>query len=78
MSDQMAKAFLETRMQTQNDSLLSDGETAAAQRFADCCYDEKLRMPSRNMMLRLVKKGIVVELGNGFYEETPKLRELGF
>lgn len=65
-------------MQTPNDNLLSEEEMAAARRFADCCYDDKLRMPSRNIMLQLVKKGVVVELRSGYYEETPKLRELGY
>jgi hypothetical protein len=53
-------------------------DLSAASRFADCCYDDRLRMPSREAMERLVELGVVERLETGAYAETALLRRLGF
>lgn len=62
----------------QDMSAVTDAEKATARRFADCCYDDSLRMPSRAAMQRLVDLGIVERLAPGCYAETPRLRQLGY
>lgn len=57
---------------------LQPNEIDAAKRFADCCYDDTLRMPKRALMQRVVECGVVTEIATGIYAETPKLRQLGF
>jgi len=56
----------------------TEGDRRAAQRFADCCYDDTLRMPTRKAMERLLALGVVVLDRPGAYAETPLLRQLGF
>lgn len=53
-------------------------DLSAASRFADCCYDDRLRMPSREAMERPVALGVVEHLETGAYAETALLRRLGF
>jgi hypothetical protein len=57
---------------------LTDADRAAASCFADCCYDDRLRMPSCSAIARLVKLGVVEVLSPGVYGETPLLRQLGY
>ena len=57
---------------------LTKSDCLAASRFADCCYDDQVRLPSTAAMDRLAELGIVEVLSPGVYVETSLLRQLGF
>lgn len=57
---------------------LSEADLAAARRFADGCYDDRVRRPTDAAMARLEAAGVVQRLPNGGWVELPRLRQLGY
>lgn len=57
---------------------LTEADLAAARRFADGCYDDRIKRPSDAAMARLEAAGVVQRLPQGGWAELPRLRQLGY